>query len=196
MNPVFHTTPGGTGLWLFGAGAFGDLVLGGLDGAAAGTARLLGCVTQSARLDLFETVAVRAEAIWLPWLPLVLDGPMLRCGPVTGAGTGPCPDCTGKRRRQHSTEARLATLVAAGAEQAFLPRHRELAIALLHTVAQAFADDGTTDEIHEIDLVRGLFAKHRVIPVDGCPRCDPPGSAERSWVKLAAGLTSRTGVTR
>ncbi|WP_370948451.1 TOMM precursor leader peptide-binding protein [Amycolatopsis sp. cg5] len=196
MNPVFHTTPGGTGLWVYGDGAFGELVLDGLGGAVLGRARLLVCVTQGARPAFAETVASRAEIAKLPWLPLELDGTMLRCGPVTGTGAGPCPECTGRRRRQHSRQARLAGLVADGTEPAFLPQHRELAIAVLGSVVRAFTDHGTADEIHEVDLVRGDFAKHRVIPVHGCPVCDPRGAAEQSWVRLAAGLGIRAGVRR
>ncbi|EME52554.1 TOMM precursor leader peptide-binding protein [Amycolatopsis decaplanina] len=194
MNPVLHITPHGAGLWLYGAGAFGEQVLGERDGAGTGRLRLLAGVTQTARIDLFETVAARAGALRLPWLPLVLDGTTLRCGPVTGAGTGPCPDCTGKRRRQHSGEARLSAVLDPAEEQAFLPQHGELAITLLGTVAQAFTDDGKSAEIHEIDLVRGTYGKHRVLPVHGCPVCDPPGSADRSWELLAAGLGVRAEV--
>ncbi|WP_340687827.1 TOMM precursor leader peptide-binding protein [Amycolatopsis coloradensis] len=194
MNPVIHTTPHGAGLWLYGAGAFGERVLGGLDDRRTGRLRLLAGVTQTARLGLFETVAARAGALRLPWLPLVLDGTTLYCGPVTGAGTGPCPDCAGKRRRQHSQRARLSALPAPAEEHAFLPEHGKLAIALLHAVTRAFTDDGETADIHEIDLVHGTYGKHRVIPVHGCPGCDPPGSADRSWERLAAGLGIRTEV--
>ncbi|MFB9903688.1 TOMM precursor leader peptide-binding protein [Allokutzneria oryzae] len=194
MESVFHTSPSGVKLRLSGAGAFGSRVLAALGDRTSGDPHLLAGVAQSGHRDVLDAVAREAEAQRLPWIPLVLDGSSLRCGPVAGPGQGPCPDCVERRRRQHSPQAKLSALLPPAEEHAFLPEHIPLAAALLHRAAHTFVHYGQSAAVCEVDLVRGTFEQHRVVAVHACPRCDPPGSAERSWDRLAVALRSAAEV--
>ncbi|WP_409180099.1 TOMM precursor leader peptide-binding protein [Amycolatopsis sp. VS8301801F10] len=193
MHSVSHTAPDGTRVRLFSDGGFGTRLLAALGGPTGGAEQILVGVAENGDRGVLDFVAHQAKSRDLPWLPLVLDGASLRCGPTTGRGGGPCPDCVERRRRQHSREARLAALLPPPGEAAFLPEHVDVAAALVHRAVREFVHFGQSDAVYAADLVHGSFERHRAIPVHACPRCDPPRPDGSTWRFLAAALHSNAG---
>jgi len=108
-----------------------------------------------------------------PWLPVVMEHPALRVGPLVRPPSGPCFACYRARRRQHDTE-RAASAVLEAAYDAdasltpygYLPHHARLAAA----VATRFLTRRETGRVFAIDVLSSHSGTHQVISCHDCDR--------------------------
>ena len=162
------------------AGARDDVVVA-RDASLAPAARLAvvvlaGPTADDARLDL--------EAHAVPHLAVERDEHSVWVGPTVLPGHAGCHRCSRARRRQH-TDALLRGPDPVAADDPELWRHgARAALAVIRRVLAApESEAGVTRR-----FVPGVPAPlaGRVVPVWGCPRCDP-------LTPLAAGWSVRTG---
>ena len=119
----------------------------------------------------------------VPWLPVVMEHPVIRVGPVVRPPVGPCFGCYARRRAQHDGQpwATAALRAAYDRDQAcgargYLPHHARLAAAVAHTMLHPGAVP--LDTVSTIRLVTGGLSAGRVVACHGCARCGtgaPPG---------------------
>lgn len=135
------------------------------------------------------------------WLPVTMDHPVIRVGPLVIPGSGSCFRCFHRRRQQHDTQpaTTAALLTAYAADPAtgragYLPHHARLAAAI---AAQKVAGDlagydagrGAAEpgEVVTIRLFSPAMTTSSVIGCHDCPRC---GGAPGPAGGLAAALAS------
>jgi bacteriocin biosynthesis cyclodehydratase domain-containing protein len=107
------------------------------------------------------------------WLPIVLEHPVLRVGPLVRPPAGPCFACYRARRFQHDTAYAVSSALNAAYDAdpslspaGYLPQHARLAAA----VATRFLARGETGHVVTFDLVSWRGAAHRVLSCHGCDR--------------------------
>ncbi|MFG2719314.1 TOMM precursor leader peptide-binding protein [Streptomyces sp. NPDC048416] len=112
----------------------------------------------------------------VPWLPVILEHPVLRIGPYVHPGQGPCFDCYQSRRRQHDEHHRTTAALYDAYDAAeevgpggHLPHHARLAAAT--AVLHIRADNPNT--VTTVRLSSAHIATHRVVACHGCGRCGP-----------------------
>ncbi|MGR6919183.1 hypothetical protein ACU635_33465 [[Actinomadura] parvosata] len=120
------------------------------------------------------------------FLPIVLEHPRLRVGPVSRAGSRGCSACYRNRTRQHALNV--------AAEDALEEHHRRDPVAadrgyLAHWPALAAALAGQVDPlvIRQFDLLSNTPLVSRLVPVHGCGVCAsaPPDAPQlRSIARL------------
>lgn len=125
-----------------------------------------------------------------PWLPVVMDHPVLRVGPLVRPPQAPCFRCFARRQAQHDGEHRSSRMLYAEYDRddrfgprGYLPQHARVAAAVVAGVLNAWRttnDDGAAvpvGEVREIRLSDQRLTTSRVVPCHDCQRCAPPGSA-------------------
>lgn len=142
----------------------------------------------------------RAAHQWrVPWLPVVLEHPRLRVGPLVVPGRGPCYRCFRGRSAQHDPRPDITRALHAHFDAApedgprgYLPAHTSIAAGLTREVLQRVDDDdGVADAgtVRWIDLLSGRPGRADVVAVHGCGRCARRRNpAERTHIRLTADL--------
>lgn len=112
-----------------------------------------------------------------PWLPVIMEHPVVRVGPLVTPPAAPCFACYAERRLQHDAHRETTRLLRAAYDRddacgpaGFLPQHARTAAA----VALSMLAAGSAGEVVTVRLTApGLSASH-VVPVHDCTRCSPP----------------------
>jgi bacteriocin biosynthesis cyclodehydratase domain-containing protein len=122
-----------------------------------------------------------------PWLPVVMDHPHVRVGPVVVPGQGACFGCFTARYDQHDSRPDITAALRAGfdREPAFGPRgyldhHARLAAALAQMALSDLSDDwlaAAAGQMLTFNVYRNAIRRHPVIARSGCPRCCRPADA-------------------
>lgn len=147
---------------------------------------------------------------WLrPFVPLILDSPVLRLGPIVSPGNGCCWNCWIRRRRQHATwpdeQLALTEHYAAHAESG--PRGYLEPFAMMGAARIAHAIDALdaldssapiAGHVWQIDLVTRKVTCSTVVGIHDCARCglhrlaatrsfaEMQHALARLWTNLAA----------
>ncbi|MEV4469777.1 TOMM precursor leader peptide-binding protein [Nonomuraea sp. NPDC049504] len=126
------------------------------------------------------------------FLPVVLDHPRLRVGPVSRAGSRGCSTCYRNRVRQHAANVSAQEAVEEHhrrhpevADRGYLAHWPALAAALAALAAQA--DPADTTRVRHLDLLSNTPLVSRLVPVHGCAVCAPEAAEApqlRSIVRL------------
>jgi bacteriocin biosynthesis cyclodehydratase domain-containing protein len=135
---------------------------------------------------------------WTPWLPVVLEHPVLRVGPAVVPGAGPCHGCFQRRAAQHAAdravagalERRYDTDPAAG-PAGYLPPAALLGAALAVEAAARLAvlPVAEAGRLRRIDLLTQQLSAGRAVGVHGCVHCGlHRDGATRSYAGLRAEL--------
>jgi bacteriocin biosynthesis cyclodehydratase domain-containing protein len=147
----------------------------------------------------------------VPWLPVIMEHPVIRIGPLVLPPNGPCFSCYTRRRAQHDLQ-QWATAVLQQAydhdqgcgPRGYLPHHARMAAALAHRALDALVtaepQREATQEAGEITTIRLVWGDLRVSHLTACHDCDrctasaPPVNS--GWLtELAASLPRRSGGT-
>ncbi|MCQ4042782.1 TOMM precursor leader peptide-binding protein [Streptantibioticus rubrisoli] len=112
------------------------------------------------------------------WLPVVLDHPVLRVGPLVQPPCAPCYRCFRRRQLQHDAEHRTTSLLHAAYEgdsglgpRGYLPYQARMAAALAADLAAAGM--AAVGEVRELNLFDQRLHLSRVVPCHDCRRCGP-----------------------
>lgn len=185
-------------LGVVGIGQFGDRVAGDLVNTNPG-ARLV------ASSDIQNAFAVSRSAVvvalWrpepllcekadelahrhgVPWLPVTMEHPVIRIGPLVWPRRGPCFRCYRARREQHDVQpAATAALLQAYRDDSsagpggYLPHQANMAAALARQMLGYLADgDGqgkvAAGQVISLRLLGGGMSASRVIACHDCRRC-------------------------
>lgn len=120
-----------------------------------------------------------------PWLPVTMDHPVIRVGPLVMPGCGPCFRCYRRRRQQHDTqpEASAALLAAYAADPeagpaGYLPHHTRIAAGvvseMLHGIAvgdQRRLHGHVPGSVTTIRLFGRGISTNLVVRCHDCLRC-------------------------
>lgn len=127
-----------------------------------------------------------------PWLPVVMEHPVIRIGPLVRPPAGPCFRCYARRRRQHDRQPWVTAALQAAyhREQAcgpggYLSHHARLAAAVAQDMLRRLQGnapgqagpgpgDVTTVRLSDMGLNIGLRSS-RVIACHDCDRCGDGG---------------------
>jgi bacteriocin biosynthesis cyclodehydratase domain-containing protein len=195
-------------------GGAGSTAAAGADRAAVGDADGLDAVFESTRepvvLALWRpcpSLCRRADNLafryWRPWLPVVMDHPRVRVGPLVAPGRGACFGCFEARRAQHDDHRADTDVVLAAYDRdaglgprGHLSQHARLAAALAEIMLSQFAHapSAAAGQVISLNMLGGGLRRHRVVPVPGCARCGPPRRPGDSDV--LAGLAGLIGAGR
>ncbi|WP_369192352.1 TOMM precursor leader peptide-binding protein [Streptomyces sp. R08] len=122
--------------------------------------------------DEFDTLAFQTGT---RWLPVVMEHPRLRVGPLISPGQGPCHRCFERRRIQHDPHPEAAAALAAAYDAApdrgptgYLPHHARLAAHLAEVTMSAHDSAG---RLTTLGLNAGKTESRRVRACHGCTRC-------------------------
>jgi bacteriocin biosynthesis cyclodehydratase domain-containing protein len=191
---------------IVGAGPFGvrvsDILTARLTGgwqlsaseiADAFTARPSAVVIALWRPDpgLCETADELSFRTGVCWLPVTMEHPVIRVGPLVCPPAAPCFGCYIRRRAQHDSQpwATAALAAAYDTDQAcgpagYLPHQARMAAATAYDVLSrwtARAEGSGVGEVTTIRLVASGLSTSRVVACHGCPRCGsdaPAGSPD------------------
>jgi bacteriocin biosynthesis cyclodehydratase domain-containing protein len=132
--------------------------------------------------ELADEVAHRYAT---PWLPVTMDHPVIRVGPLVLPGCGPCFRCYQRRRQQHDTQpAASAALIAAYAANAaegpagYLPHHARIAAGMVSEMLRGIAGGGerrvhghVPGSVTTIRLFGRGITTNLVVQCHDCLRC-------------------------
>ena len=189
---------------VLGTGEFGSRVASFLADIADGSARSIDDLHSAFR----STAPLVVLAVWRPsprlcegadqqsfrdgkpWLPVVMDHPVLRVGPLVCPPYAPCFNCFARRHTQHDVEHRATRMLHAEYDRddqfgprGYLPQHARVAAGLVAGVLDLWRtanDSGArppVGEVREIRLSDQRLTTWRVVPCHDCRRCVPPGSS-------------------
>lgn len=159
----------------------------------------------------YPTACEEADALAFqqqrPWLPVVMDHPYVRVGPVVVPGRGACFACFTARYDQHDSQRDITAMLGAGFDReadlgvrGYLGHHARLAAALAQMALGDLSADWlatTAGQVLSFNVYRSAIRRHSVIARSGCPRCGCPapassGSAMADLLcRLAAGREAR-----
>jgi bacteriocin biosynthesis cyclodehydratase domain-containing protein len=134
-----------------------------------------------------------AHAWGVPWLPVVVEHPRLRVGPLVIPGAGPCYRCFRLRLAQHDPHASVASALVARYERdpwagpaGHLPGHALLAAAsALRAVYELDGATACAGRVRELNLLTQDTRSASVVGVHGCERCGSGrDERDRSWRAL------------
>jgi len=116
----------------------------------------------------------------VPWLPVVLDHPHVRVGPLVVPGRSPCYGCFRGRLAQHgkvpdmdrALHDHYAENPAAG-PTGFLPAHVTFATGAARAALAALPGgvSAAAGVARWVDVVSAQSGETRVVRIHGCPRC-------------------------
>jgi bacteriocin biosynthesis cyclodehydratase domain-containing protein len=149
---------------------------------------------------LAETLDARSADWRTPWLPVVMEHPRLRVGPVVVPGAGACYRCFLRRRQQHEPDTAVTAALHAhydaeptAGPRGYLPHHVTLAAALAEAALTRF-DDGTlagqAGLVRHYHLLEHQVSSAHVTGLHGCPRCRRHDPAVSTWRQLAAEVSA------
>jgi bacteriocin biosynthesis cyclodehydratase domain-containing protein len=158
-----------------------------LTAAFTGGARAVVLALPRPSRTLCELADLAAYEHAVPWLPVILEHPFLRIGPLVVPPAGPCFRCYRARRLQHDTEREFSVAFEAAYDSGdssgpigYLPHHARLAAAAtLRLLDQGCATSARalpgTGQVLAYDVVSGLLSVNRVV---SCHDCTHAGSDE------------------
>jgi bacteriocin biosynthesis cyclodehydratase domain-containing protein len=116
-----------------------------------------------------------------PWLPVVMDHPHVRVGPVA------CFACFTARYDQHDSQHEITAALRAGFDRepdlgprGYLDHHARLAAALAQMALGDLSDDwlaAAAAQVLTFSVYRNAIRRHPVIARSGCRRCGRPADA-------------------
>jgi bacteriocin biosynthesis cyclodehydratase domain-containing protein len=122
-----------------------------------------------------------------PWLPVVMDHPHVRVGPVVVPGQGACFACFTARYDQHDSQRDITAALRAGFDRepdfgprGYLDHHARLAAALAQIALGDLSEDwlaSAAAQVLTFNVYRNAIRRHTVIARSGCPRCGRPADA-------------------
>jgi bacteriocin biosynthesis cyclodehydratase domain-containing protein len=125
------------------------------------------------------------------WLPVIMEHPVIRVGPMVCPPAGPCFGCYTRRRAQHDGQPWATTALRAAYDSdvscgpgGYLPHQARMAAAVAYALLSRPAVDteGTgAGEVTTIRLLAGGLGTSRVVACHGCTRCGsdaPTGSPD------------------
>ena len=141
----------------------------------------------------------------LPWLPVIMEHPVIRIGPFVRPRIGPCFRCYATRKAQHDQQPWITAAMRAGyrrdkdcGPRGYLPHQARMAAALaLEVLGAGTAFSHPRDrslmqgEVVTVGLVTGGLQANPVIAVHNCDRCDAPRLS--SGLGLLSELAARSG---
>jgi bacteriocin biosynthesis cyclodehydratase domain-containing protein len=156
--------------------------------------------------ELCETADELSFRSLVPWLPVIMEHPVVRIGPLVWPTTGPCYGCYARRKAQHDQQPWATAAIDAHyrrdqacGPRGYLPQQARMAAALaLETLTADMASarcpsqsplDGAV--VTTVGLVSGGLQANAVVTGHNCGRCDAPGSSP-SLDRLSQ-LAARTG---
>lgn len=124
----------------------------------------------------------------VPWLPVIMEHPVIRIGPFVRPKSGPCFRCYATRKAQHDQQPWITVAMNAGYQRdqdcgprGYLPHHARMAAAL--ALGALGEDTASADrrgqgllegDVVTVGLVTGGVQASHVIAVNNCDRCGPP----------------------
>lgn len=175
------------------AGLPGAWELGASEITAAFTAGSSAVVLALWRPDhgLCEAADERSFQTGICWLPVIMEHPVIRVGPMVRPPTGPCFGCFTRRRAQHDSKSWVTAALHAAYESdescgpgGYLPHQARMAAAVAHDLLSRQAMDAESTgagEVTTIRLLAGGLDTSRVLACHGCTRCGsdaPAGSPD------------------
>jgi bacteriocin biosynthesis cyclodehydratase domain-containing protein len=159
--------------------------------AGAGAVVLALWRPEPALCELADALSFRKS---VPWLPVIVEHPVIRIGPFVRPKTGPCFRCYATRKAQHDQQPWITAAMDAGYQRdqdcgpkGYLPHQARMAAALAlealdeDTASSLRQDQSLMEgEVVTVGLVTGGLQANPVIAVHNCDRCDVP--------RLPAGL--------
>ncbi|MEU4216692.1 TOMM precursor leader peptide-binding protein [Actinoplanes sp. NPDC026623] len=134
-----------------------------------------------------------------PWLPVVMDHPVLEIGPVVVPGAGACHGCYRGRLAQHDPSRAIRKTVDDHYDQdpfegpaGYLPSTALFAAAAAAEVVDRLraAPEHEAGRVRQIDVPTQQLHTGRVVGVHGCPRCGlGRDETTRSYERLPALLS-------
>jgi bacteriocin biosynthesis cyclodehydratase domain-containing protein len=126
----------------------------------------------------------------VPWLPVIMEHPVIRVGPLVEPMTRPCFRCYARRRAQHDLQPWVTAALLARYRQdpawgpaGYLPHHARMAAAVAagalsdRAPAHRSRDESRMDgEVTTIGLATDGLQTNRVIACHNCDRCLALGS--------------------
>ncbi|GIE76454.1 hypothetical protein Aph02nite_24040 [Actinoplanes philippinensis] len=141
----------------------------------------------------FDDVAFRTGR---PWLPVVLDHPVLEIGPLVVPGEGACHGCYRRRIAQHDTARTIRAAVdrhydtdPQAGPAGYLTATALFAAASVAEIVDRFraAPGDEAGRVRQIDVPTQQLRSGRVVGVHGCPRCGSGrDETTRSYDRLPA----------
>lgn len=133
-----------------------------------------------------------------PWLPVILDHPVLEIGPVVVPGAGACHGCYRGRIAQHDASRAVPAAIgdhydqdASAGPAGYLPSTALLAAAAAADAVERLreAPENEAGRVRQIDVPTQQLRSGRVVGVHGCPRCGlGRDETTRSYERLPAML--------
>jgi bacteriocin biosynthesis cyclodehydratase domain-containing protein len=131
-----------------------------------------------------------------PWLPVVLDHPVLEIGPVVVPGAGACRGCYRSRLAQHDPSRAVHAAIdrhydadVHAGPAGYLPSTALFAAAVAAEIADRLsaAPESEAGRVRQLDVPTQQLQSGRVIGVHGCPRCGVGrDESTRSFERLPA----------
>jgi hypothetical protein len=136
-----------------------------------------------------------------PLLPIVMEHPVLRVGPLVRPPSGPCFGCYRARRRQHDTGYSASAVFDAAYDSdaslepaGYMPHHARLAAA----VAGRFLAGRETGLVFAFDVLLSHGGVYPVITCHDCDREHGAGDPDKplDLARVVAQLASARGLTK
>jgi bacteriocin biosynthesis cyclodehydratase domain-containing protein len=216
MTTVQHAG-NGPDVTLLGLGEFGKHVVALLGRSSSWRVMVTRAIADAYALDSRAVIAAmwrpspalceEADALAFqhqrPWLPVVMDHPHVRVGPVVVPGGGACFACFTARYEQHDPQydATAALYAAYDRDPSFGPRgyldhHARLAAALAEMALGDISTRcmlGAAAQVLTFNLYRGDIRRHPVIARSDCTRCSITSAAgsQHAISDLLRGIAAR-----
>jgi bacteriocin biosynthesis cyclodehydratase domain-containing protein len=128
----------------------------------------------------------------VPWLPVVMEHPVIRIGPFVESRTGPCYGCYARRKAQHDRQPWITAALVAGhrrdrdcGPRGYLPHQARMAAAVaLETLKAGITSAPQRNNrplegpmVTTIGLVDGGMQANPVIAGHNCVQCGASGSS-------------------
>lgn len=127
-----------------------------------------------------------------PWLPVIMEHPVIWVGPMVCPPDGPCFRCYARRRAQHQRERWAAASLDAAyggdpecGPGGYLPHHARMASALAREMLGRMTGRNgclAAGEVVTIRLIASGLNTSRVIACHGCNRCGAGTSLRPGWL--------------
>jgi bacteriocin biosynthesis cyclodehydratase domain-containing protein len=137
------------------------------------------------------------------WLPVVMDHPHIRVGPLVAGGHGACFSCFEARQAQHDDQRATSTAVLKAYDldsrlgpRGYLCHHARLAAGLAHVMLGGLdrPPSSLPGQVMSVNVLSFSIRAHRVVPMPGCPRCGRP--RRRGDSDVLAGLVAAARASR
>jgi bacteriocin biosynthesis cyclodehydratase domain-containing protein len=142
----------------------------------------------------------------VPWLPIIMEHPVIRVGPMVRPPAGPCFGCYARRRVQHDPDRWASAILGeaysndpSSGPEGYLPHHARMtaALALAMLARPAIHDEGqVAGDVTTIRLFAGAGGLRTwpVIACHGCDRCRPGTPSGRpDWLRELSARTRADG---